>query len=192
MAEGEGRGSGWLIQPPVKPTSEQHSHQGEASGIGDGGGGASERDDAVFQRLTEGRQGVTAELGQLVEEKDTVVGEAHLPRAGDAAAADEAGVGNTVMERAEGRRQRRAWPAGRRPAMGGRAGGLKDFLEAEQRRMEGSRLASIILPAPPRSDPSAPPSPPFSATPPCVFGLPHSLLLLAHSSCLAINSRDTV
>jgi hypothetical protein len=81
-----------------------------ATAMGPGG-------NSLFQRLAQRLQGIAAELGQLVEEEDAVVGEAHLPRAGNAAAADEAGVGDRVMRRAEGRRARRAWPAGRRPAI---------------------------------------------------------------------------
>jgi hypothetical protein len=41
------------------------------------------------------------ELGQLVQEEDTVVGQAHLARLGDRAAADETGVGDGVVGRAE-------------------------------------------------------------------------------------------
>jgi hypothetical protein len=61
-----------------------------------------------------GRRGGTREL---VEEEDAVAGEADLARTGDAAAADEAGVGDGVVGERKGRRARRARPAGRRPAM---------------------------------------------------------------------------
>jgi hypothetical protein len=37
-------------------------------------------------------QSVAAELGQLVDQEDAMVGEAYLSRAGDAAATDQAGV----------------------------------------------------------------------------------------------------
>jgi hypothetical protein len=57
-------------------------HQGEAGGVGIGGGGAGEGDEAVLQRLAQGFEGIAAELGQLVEEEDPVMGEADLPRTG--------------------------------------------------------------------------------------------------------------
>jgi hypothetical protein len=77
-------------------------HEGEAGGVGEGRGRASESDDPVFQWLAEGLQGIAAELGQLIEEEDAVVGEADFSRARDAAAADEAGVGDGVIRGAEG------------------------------------------------------------------------------------------
>jgi hypothetical protein len=54
--------------------------ESEASGIGEGGGGACQRDDPVLQRLAEGLQGIAAELGQLIEEEDAMMGAADLPR----------------------------------------------------------------------------------------------------------------
>lgn len=53
-------------------------NEGEAGGIGEGGRGAGEGDDPMFQRLAQGFEGVPAEFRQLVEEEDTMVGEAHL------------------------------------------------------------------------------------------------------------------
>jgi len=74
----------------------------EAGGVGVGGRGVGEGDEAVLQGLAEGFEGIAAELGQLVQEEDAVVGEADLSRAAEAAAADEAGIGDGVMGGAEG------------------------------------------------------------------------------------------
>jgi hypothetical protein len=63
---------------------------------------AGEGDDAVLEGLAEGFEGIVAELRQLVEEEDTVLGQAHLAGSGDTAAADEAGVGDGVARRTEG------------------------------------------------------------------------------------------
>jgi hypothetical protein len=44
---------------------------------------------------------VALEPGRLVQEEDAMLGQAHLPRPGNEAAANEAGVGDGVVERAE-------------------------------------------------------------------------------------------
>jgi hypothetical protein len=70
--------------------------------IGEDGDGTGEGDGAVLHRLAKGFEGITSELGQFVEEEDTEVGEAHFSRMGDAAATDEAGLGDRVIGRAQG------------------------------------------------------------------------------------------
>jgi hypothetical protein len=60
----------------------QRHDKGETSGIGEGGGVAGEGDEPILQGLAEGFEGIAAELGQLVEEEDAVVGEADPPGVG--------------------------------------------------------------------------------------------------------------
>ena len=72
------------------------------------GVGTRDGDDAVFERLTQGLERATPELGQLVEEEDTVVGEADLAGARTVAPADEPDLADRVVRRAEGARARQA------------------------------------------------------------------------------------
>ena len=55
-----------------------------------------------LQGLAEAFEVFGAEFGQLVEEEDAAVGEADFARAGHGAAADEAGMADSVMGGAEG------------------------------------------------------------------------------------------
>jgi hypothetical protein len=55
-------------------TGVHRRDEGQTSRVGIGGGGAGEGDETVLQGLAEGFEGIAAELGQLVEEKDPVVG----------------------------------------------------------------------------------------------------------------------
>ena len=63
--------------------------------------GTGNRHRAVFQRLAEDFQRAAVELGQFIQKQDAVVGERNLPRHRRVAAADEAGVADGVMGRAE-------------------------------------------------------------------------------------------
>ena len=74
----------------------------EAGGKAERHGGARDGDRVVFQRLAHHLQHVARKLGQLVQKEDAVVGQADLAGAGDDAAADQAGVGDGVVRRAEG------------------------------------------------------------------------------------------
>ena len=62
---------------------------------------AGDRHRAVFERLAQHFERLAVELGQLVEEEHAVVGERDLARRGRRAAADQAGVADRVMRRAE-------------------------------------------------------------------------------------------
>jgi len=55
---------------------------------GEDGSGASQGHEAVLQGRAQRRHGVAAGLGQLIKERDAVVGEADFPRARDTATAD--------------------------------------------------------------------------------------------------------
>lgn len=63
---------------------------------------AADRDRAIFERLAQHFEGGAVELGQFVEEEDAIMGEADLAGRGRRAAADEAGVADRVVRRAEG------------------------------------------------------------------------------------------
>jgi hypothetical protein len=74
------------VQFPDVTTARAGVHrgdEGEAGGVGVSGDGAGEGDEPVLDGLAEGFEGIAAELGQLVQEEDAVVGEAHLSRAGE-------------------------------------------------------------------------------------------------------------
>jgi hypothetical protein len=66
--------------------------------IGARAGGARDGQLAVFQGLARDLEHLGLEPGQLVEEEDAVVGQAHLARSRDGAAADKAGLGDGVGE----------------------------------------------------------------------------------------------
>ena len=63
--------------------------------------GPADGDLAVLERLAQHLEHVAAELGQLVEEEHAVVRQRHLAGPRDGAAADQAGVGDGVVRRAE-------------------------------------------------------------------------------------------
>jgi hypothetical protein len=65
-------------------------------------GGARDGDGVIFERLAQDFENVARKFGQLVEEKQAVVRERDFAGAGHDAAADEAGVGDGVVRRAEG------------------------------------------------------------------------------------------
>ena len=65
-------------------------------------GGPGHGDGALLQGLAHGLQHVPAELRQLIQEEDAVVGEADLPGAHERPAARESGDGGAVVRGAEG------------------------------------------------------------------------------------------
>jgi hypothetical protein len=62
--------------------AEEHSDEREPRRIGEGRRGAGKRDDPILQGLAQRLQGVAAELGQLGERMNPVMGETHLPGRG--------------------------------------------------------------------------------------------------------------
>jgi hypothetical protein len=123
-------------------------HEGEASGIGKDGSGPGQGHEAVLQRLAQRLEGVPAELRELVEEEDAVVGEAHFPGTRDAPTADEAGVGDGVVGRAEGAAGEEGLAGGEEAGDGPELGDLTSSASRKVRggRMVGRRLASMVLP----------------------------------------------
>ena len=75
--------------------------QHEARRIIDRAHGARDGDAAVFERLAHDLEDVAAELRQLVEKQHAVVGQRDFAGFGHRAAADQAGIGDRVMRRAE-------------------------------------------------------------------------------------------
>ena len=96
---------------------------------------------ALLQRLAQRLQGAPGEFRQLVQEQDAQMGEAHLARMRQAAAADEGGMGHGVMGRAERARGHEAGrESDRRPGHAPHGGDLDRFLE--RRRGQDGRQAA--------------------------------------------------
>ena len=119
------------------------------AGIGRSSQRAADRDHPVLQRLAQHLQHVLAELRQFVQEQHAVVGQADLARAGDApppispasemvwcGAAEGRVVTSDCCSPAAARRRCGSWWS-RAPPRGSCRG-----------RMDGSRRASMVLPAP--------------------------------------------
>jgi hypothetical protein len=66
----------------TRNVAEARSGECEAGRIGEGRPDAGRGDDPIPQGLAQRLQRVAAELGQLAQEEDPAVGEAHLPWAG--------------------------------------------------------------------------------------------------------------
>ena len=121
----------------------------EARGEGGAARGAGDDDSPLLQRLAQGLENALGELRQLVQEEDAVVREADLARPRDAAAADQARVGDGVMRRAER-------PLGDEPAVGGQepARRCRSWRPRAPRRGSAAagcparRRASMVLPEP--------------------------------------------
>ena len=103
----------------------------EAGGEGEAHGGARDGHRAVFQRLAQDFEDVAGELRQLVQEEQAVVGERDLAGARDHAAADESGVGDGVVRRAEGTVRDQAAVGVEYAGDGVDLGGLQRLLEAQ-------------------------------------------------------------
>ena len=96
-------------------------HRGEeleARGKAQRAAAAGDGDRALLERLAQRLEDVAAELGELVEEEDAVVGEADLARPRDGSAADEGRVARRVV-RGCGRAARRAALRSARPRPSG-------------------------------------------------------------------------
>jgi hypothetical protein len=66
--------------------------------------------DAVLERLVQGFQDMTAELGQFIQEEHTIMGQRYVARQGDVSAAEQPHIRDGVMGRTTraGRDPRRA------------------------------------------------------------------------------------
>ena len=124
----------------------------EAGGEGERHGGAGDGDVAVFERLAQDFENVAGEFGQLVEEEHAVVGEADFAGARDHAAADEAGVGDGVVRRAEGALGDEARVRVEHAGDGVDLGGLEGFVETQRREDGGQALGEHGLAGAGRAD----------------------------------------
>lgn len=70
---------------------------------------------AIFKRLAEDFERLAVELGQLVEEQDSVVGQGDFAGRGRRAAADQAGVADRMVGARNGRTASSGWPGFSRP-----------------------------------------------------------------------------
>ena len=103
-------------------------------------GGAGDGDGVVFQRLAHDFEHVARELGQLVEEEQAVVGQRDFAGAGNDAAADQAGVGDGVVRRAEGPLRDQARAGIEHPGHGVNLGGFERFFKGERGKDGGQPL----------------------------------------------------
>ena len=119
------------------------------AGKREAGGRAGDGHRAVLERLAQNLEHVLLELRQLVEEEHAVVGERHLARPGHVAAADQAGVGDGVVGRAERPGDEQRCLLRQQPGDGIDLGGLEGLVQGQiAGRMVGSRRASMVLPVP--------------------------------------------
>ena len=91
-------------------------------------------DRAVFERLAHHFKHVAREFGKLVEKQNAIVSERHFSRPRDRSPADQPGVGDGVMRRAE---RAPADQSGARVQNSGHAmdlGGLQRFFERRRRQ----------------------------------------------------------
>ena len=72
-------------------------HQHEGGGEGRAAHGARDGDDAIFEGLSHDFERLAIELGEFVEEQDTVVGEGDFAWSGRAATPYEASVADGVV-----------------------------------------------------------------------------------------------
>ena len=78
------------------------SNQDEVGREGERAAGATDGDDAVFERLAQRFEHGLWELRQFVQEQHATMGKRDLARTDLSSAADQAGVGGGVVRRAEG------------------------------------------------------------------------------------------
>ena len=113
--------------------------------------GPGDRDPAVLDRLAQVLEDLALELGQLVEEEEPVVGQADLARLGHEAAADETGVRDRVMGRAEGPGADRPLP-GQQPGRAVDPGHLEHLVVGQVGEDRGQAAGQHGLPRPGRPD----------------------------------------
>ena len=128
-------------------------HQHEAGGEAERHGGAGDAERAIFQRLAEHFENVARKLREFVEEEHAVVRQADFAGTRHAgAAADQAGVGDGVVRRAE---RALVQQSGARPERAGDAvdfGGFDGLFEGEGRQDAGEALGEHGLAGAGRAD----------------------------------------
>ena len=110
--------------------------------------GARDRNQTVFERLTQHFEGMLVELGQLVGEEHAVVGQRDLAGHGIHTASDQCHLGDGVVRTAK-RTLRDQSLAGRQLARNGvDLRRLQALRERQRGSIDGKRLAIILLPDP--------------------------------------------
>ena len=133
VALDHGRGAHALARLVVEVAARAGIHgrgQHEARRKTERHGGAGDGDRVIFQRLAHHFEHVARELGQLVEKEQAVVGQRDLAGAGHDAAADQSGVGDGVVRRAERPLRDQARAGIEHAGHGVNLGGLERFFEA--------------------------------------------------------------
>ncbi len=103
-------------------------------------GGARDGDGVIFQGLAQDLEDVAGKLRQLVEKEQAVVGQRDLAGPGDDAAADQPGVGDGVVGRAEGALGDEARSGVEHAGDGVNLGGLQSLFEGERGEDGGQAL----------------------------------------------------
>src|SRR5271157_4212790 len=114
----------------------EHKARGEANRHG----GAGDGDGVVFQGLAQDLEDVAGKLRKLVEEEQAVVSQRDLAGSGDDAAADQSGVGDGVMRRAEGALGDEALCGVEDAGDGVNLGGFQRLIEGERGEDGGQAL----------------------------------------------------
>ena len=155
VALDHGRGAHALARLVVEVAAGAGVHGGgehEARGKAERHGGAGDGDGVVFERLAHDFEDVAGELGQFVEEEQAVVGEGDFAGTRDDAAADEAGVGDGVVRRAEGALGDEPGGGIEDAGDGVDLGGLERFFEGERREDRRQALGEHGLAGAGRAD----------------------------------------
>ena len=128
------------------------SSQHEAGREAERHGSARDGDGVIFQRLPHDLEYVAREFGELVEEEQAVVREGDFAWARHDAAADEAGVGDGVVRRAEGTLRDKTLRRIEHSGDGVDLGGLESFVEGEGREDRGQTFGEHRLAGAGRTD----------------------------------------
>src|SRR5450631_4493117 len=134
VALDHGRRTHALARLVIKISARTRIHsrgEHEAGGEGKAHSGAGDGDDAVFEWLAEDFENVAGELGEFVQEEQTVVGEGDFAGARDHATADEARVRDGVVGRAEGTVSDQALFGVEHAGDGMDLGGFEGFIETQ-------------------------------------------------------------
>ena len=134
-------------------TGVHGGHQHETGGEAERHGRAGDAERAILQRLAEHLEDVAREFGELVEEEHAVVGQAGFAGARHAgAAADQAGVGDGVVGRAEGALMEESGAGSQGSGDAVDFGGFDGLLEGERRQDAGETLGEHGLAGAGRAD----------------------------------------
>ena len=140
------------VPPPAAAAGVHGADELEPGGEAQGAPGPGDGDLPVLQGLAENLQGVPAELRQLVQEEDPVVGQGDFPGPHGGPAAGEGGGGDGVMGAAEGTAGQQGVRRVRQPRHGPHAGGRQGLLPAHVRQDGGQAFCQHGFPRPGRAD----------------------------------------